>query len=215
VFGTEQLASEVANFEAKYGKALAAYIDGQACSAAYWVASQAPKIFLAGSSTEVGCIGTMITLVDDSKMKDTMGVRTVMVRATDSFNKNQAFIDAQSGDVVALQTEILDPLNNAFLAAVKKGRKKAESPLNTTEMQQGVPVVLTGKTYYGKTAIDIGLADEIATSGIDNAIKWVENRTKKMESEAAKAAAAANPKPDKKANLIIGQHLAPHLQISK
>lgn len=204
VFGTEQLSTEIANFEAKYGKALAAYIDGQACSAAYWAASGASKIFLAGDSTEVGCIGTMITLVDDSKMQEAMGVRTVMVRATHSSNKNQAYVDAMTGNTIALQTEILDPLNDAFLKAVKNNRKKAEVPLNTKDMTDGVPTVLTGKTYYGKSAISQGLADEIAS--IDDVIRWVENRTKKMQSEAAKLATTS------KTQFVIGQHLAPNFK---
>jgi len=180
VSGTEDFANMVASFEDIYKKPLAAYISNSAYSAGYWIVSGAKKIFISGKTAAAGSIGTMSTIYDDTKMLEDMGVKEIVTRATKSFNKNQAFYDALNGNPETLKKELLDPINEAFLGAVRKGRR---GKLNTSKTEDGVPVVLTGKEYIGQEIIDMGLADEMGTT--DDVIKYLDAEAKAMKAPKA------------------------------
>lgn len=150
-FSCEGLCQDLAQFEARYNKPLLPYVTGQCCSAAYYAVSNAKNIAISGEATELGSIGTMATLYNDSQLLESEGIKEIIVRATKSSDKNEAYYRALNGDTEMLQKEVLDPLQRGFEKAVKRGRAEKIG-------QKGYEV-LTGKTYYGSDNIKAGLAD--------------------------------------------------------
>ncbi|QHL87423.1 hypothetical protein GU926_08230 [Nibribacter ruber] len=125
------------------------------CSAAYWSGSNANLIIASGKTAMVGSIGTMTTITDYSAYYEKFGIKTHTIRATDSKDKNEPYLQALKGKYELLQKTQLDPLNAAFTSSVQENREgkldlKAED-------------VLTGKVYVGQAIIDHGLADEMGT----------------------------------------------------
>lgn len=146
VDGTEAFANEIRNS----AKNTIAFISGMACSAAYWLASACNKAY-AGSQTDmIGCIGTMITLRDNSKMLEKVGIVKREYYATDSSEKNKDITDAINGDGKGLIENLLDPNNDVFIASVKKGRG--------SKLKEEA---LAGKTYTSTNALEVGLIDGI------------------------------------------------------
>ena len=78
VNGTPELAALVAAVsKAKY---VYAFSDGQMCSAAYWIASQADAIY-ATPSARVGSIGVLLPMLDESKAFEQAGVKVELFAA--------------------------------------------------------------------------------------------------------------------------------------
>jgi ClpP class serine protease len=179
--GIESLSNLVRDFESRFNKPIVALVKSMACSAAYDVAAQAPKIIIDGQSAEVGSIGTMGTIYNYEEFLQQQGLKEIVVRATKSFNKNEPYYQALMGNTEPLQKEVLDPLNEAFIARVKKGRK-GKLNLDLKEKDENgvaVPSVFTGRVYMGKEAIDMGLADEIG--GTKEAIQYIRKQYKQMQ----------------------------------
>lgn len=150
VDGTQAFANVVAS--AKYaGKRTVCVVDGMMCSAAYWIGSQCDEIYAGDSTCMIGSIGTMCTLYDDSKYLAEEGIVIREYYATESKDKNAAFTDAKAGDGKKLVQEMLDPLNNEFLAAVTAARGEKLNKANT----------LSGKVFIGPEAQQNGLIDGI------------------------------------------------------
>lgn len=153
VAGTEQMAQAVAAV-AGAGKRSIAMVDELAASAGYWIASAADEVVLAGNTAMVGSIGTMVSMVDNTEAMKSRGVVLREYYATASTDKNAAYNEAIKGNGKLLIEQVLDPLNNAFMAQVRQARK-----VDATDSRG----VLTGKVFIGQQAIDAGLADRIAT----------------------------------------------------
>lgn len=151
VDGTENLATEIKNSQ----KPVIAFVDGLCCSAAYWIGSSAAEIIVDGANNgfnaTIGSIGTMCAWKDTSKQEEMQGVKTHVVYADESVDKNKMMEADEEGNFPAIK-EQLNNLNGTFLTAVKNNR---HGKLSTKEN------VLTGKTYNGKEAIKHGLADRI------------------------------------------------------
>jgi len=122
-----------------------------ACSAAYWVASACNSMYASNTTSIAGSIGTMISLVDNTKAAEKKGYVLREYYATQSKDKNKAFTLARDGDGRALISEMLDPLNNEFIASVKSNRSNVSED------------ALTGKTFLAKEAIAMGLTDGISS----------------------------------------------------
>lgn len=146
VDGTADLADAVA--AATKRKPCHAYVSGMACSAAYWVASQAAQV-TCGRTAMVGCIGTYAVLEDWSKAADQAGVKVHVVRAGDLKGMGVAGAPITKPMLEAEQ-RLVNGLNEHFLAAVAAGRKVA---LDT------VREWATGETFTGDTAQRMGLVD--------------------------------------------------------
>lgn len=181
-FGPEDFSNVVAEFEKKYNKPIAALIKNEAASAAYMMIARSPKIFISGQSALAGSIGTMITLYDDEKELESLGIKEIVLRASDSFNKNEEFYQALQGNSKPMIENILNPLNKSFQDIVRKGRR---GKLDLKTKTDGVPDVLTGKVYIGQDIIDAGLADAVADRY--QAMKWLSNKAKQMKSNSNKS----------------------------
>ena len=126
-------------------------VDGCMASAAYWIGSSCDEVYASSVTDVIGSIGTMCALVDASAALDKKGYVIREYYATESSDKNKMFSDAVKGNGKALISEMLDPMNNAFMGAVKANRP------NVSES------ALSGKTYMADKAMEVGLVDGIAT----------------------------------------------------
>jgi ClpP class serine protease len=130
-------------------KPVVAYVE-MMCSAGLWFGSGADHIFIARTGI-AGSIGTKWDGLDFSGYYERLGIKSVTVTATDSTDKTKMFDDALKGKPGQLRTQLLDPLNDEFLATVK-----ANLPTAT-------PDTLTGKLYVGQHAVDNGLANQLGS----------------------------------------------------
>jgi protease-4 len=103
----------------------------------------------------VGSIGTQFSMMDFTEALKERGYKRHDIRATKSTDKNQEYFDILKGDYGSMIKNYLDPLNEVFITTVEKYRNVGQE-------------VTTGKTYFGKTAIEVGLADSIGN--LDDAI---------------------------------------------
>jgi protease-4 len=133
------------------GKPVIAHCDS-CYSAAYWVASQCDAVFADNELSGFGSIGAYAQLLDDREDKQT-GFKVVTVYAPESTEKNLAYREALDGKPGKLQKE-LSKLVKAFHAAVKAGRPSLKADADG---------VLTGAVFQAGEAIDLGLADGMAT----------------------------------------------------
>lgn len=145
VDGTFSFADAIAECE----KPVTAVVDGYCCSAAYWIASAADKVYATSPTDIIGSIGTMIQLMDQSKYLDNLGVVIRTFYADDSAQKNAEFTQAQKGDGKLLVKNLLNPLNDQFKGAVEANRPNVKKD------------ALTGKVYVGNDAMEAGLIDGV------------------------------------------------------
>ena len=174
VDGTEALANAIKGTSTP----IVAHVDFMAASACYWAASQTDNIVMGGETSMLGSIGTMITIINADGFYNRFSITIHKVRATKSVDKNRAFDEAKEGKYELIRSELLDPLNQVFLTAVKNGRR---GKINLKKED-----VLTGKMYVGQAAIDAGLADAIGT--IETSLTALSNgktdRAKALEGDA-------------------------------
>ena len=151
VSGTQELAAEV--FAARGQKPIAAYSDGQVTSAAYWIASAADKVYLAGDTVVAGSIGVVATHVDYSKNDEMHGIKVTEVTAGKYKRIYSENAPLSPEGRQTLQDEV-DYLYSVFV--------------NDVARQRGVFVedalaMADGKLFFGRQAIDAGLVDGIIT----------------------------------------------------
>jgi signal peptide peptidase SppA len=174
VDGTEALSNVVKQSK----KPVVAYVNSMMASAAYWIGSSAKMIMSDGSNkgfnATIGSIGTMASWIDWKGSYEQKGAKLHEVYATESVDKNADFKKMNEGDHTGLIQEVLDPLNETFLSAVKENRA-GKIDLNKEN-------VLSGKTYNAKEAMKYGLIDKIGS--FEMAIKeslTMAKKQKKME----------------------------------
>jgi signal peptide peptidase SppA len=79
VDGTQELAQTV--HEGATQKPIAAWSDGLIGSAAYWIGSAAPRVFISGDVVQAGSIGVVATHVDVSKAEASRGIKVTEIVA--------------------------------------------------------------------------------------------------------------------------------------
>lgn len=174
VSGTSDLAEAVAKVTAI--KPVYAYIEDMAASAAYWVASQATKVY-ANSSAQIGNIGTFIVLKDISKQEEDAGRKTIVVKAGEFKAVGVPGAPITEEQVADVQSLIND-VNALFVGAVMHGR-------HFTEEQ--VSAVADGRIHIGANAMKIGLIDGVLdfadVMSLATGKKATKLRRSKMEDE--------------------------------
>lgn len=149
VDGTADLADAVA--EAAAQKPTWAFTEDLTASAAYWVASQASRIYANQKTARIGSIGTFIGLYDTSKRAEAEGVKAVVIKSGQL--KGLGF--AGTAITEAHQKELqglVDGIQASFSAGVRTGRGlKAEA----------VAKLATGGVWLADQAVTAGLIDGI------------------------------------------------------
>lgn len=145
--GTGECAEKIAALaKAKY---VEAYVETQCASAAMWLASQCKKI-TAHPTAQVGWIGAIRTLTDDSKRDEMQGVREIQIVSKGAEKKRtQPMTDA----VVSRAQRNIDEWGKLFTSAVAKGRRV--SPEQVLKDFGG------GDGMFSEAAVKVGLVDRI------------------------------------------------------
>ena len=145
VTGCTELASHIRLLREAYNRIkIIAYVDGQCCSAAYWLASACSKIY-ASETAIIGSIGVQMISPDD----DEGGIKFL---SSQSPNKNAP---ATSKAGKEERQRIVDDLGEVFVNAVAEYRGVTREHVLENYGQ--------GSVFVAKDALNRGLIDEITT----------------------------------------------------
>ena len=121
-------------------------------SAAYYIGCHGQKLYATTSHDFVGCIGTMCSFWNFEPYFEKLGLKKITAKATNSTRKNKVFEDLKDGKTEEYIKNVLDPMNEQFLAEVKAMRPKL------SELGDDAPV-LQGESFYTDPAEEVGLID--------------------------------------------------------
>lgn len=155
--GSVEGTGEFAEIISQRNKPVISYCEGVMGSACYWVGSSSDEIILSFATVEVGCIGTMVSFMDNREALKSYGYKMHYINADSSPDKNEEYLNAIDGDYKPIKVNILNPTNDEFLLAVRTNRAGKLKEFGDGEFKEP----LTGKMYMAKKAIEIGLADSI------------------------------------------------------
>lgn len=148
VSGTQDLADDVAAAAKK--KPVVAYVEDLCASAAYWVASQAQKIYT-NASALTGSIGTYGVIYDASAYAAKEGIKVHVVRAGEFKGMGEPGTEVTQKQLEDYQ-RVVSELNEQFLAGVARGRKMSI---------EKVRELADGRVHVGATAQTVGLIDGV------------------------------------------------------
>jgi signal peptide peptidase SppA len=133
-------------------KPIESYVDGQMCSAAYWIGSAADRVYVTKSSV-VGSIGVYTVAKDYTVMDHNRGVRSEVIRA--GVHKATGHPDKRlsTEDIGVIQARIND-FYELFVEAVAKNRG--------ISMEQAYALA-DGTVSIGRKSVDAGFADGMKT----------------------------------------------------
>lgn len=132
-------------------KPLIAYVDGQACSAAYALACAASRIYVSDTA-DVGSIGVIAVLLDATASDEQAGLRFELV--TSGARKSDGNPHSKISDAARANTQAnVDFLAAKFFALVASAR-----PLSASSVK-----ALEAGTFIGELAVNARLADRVAS----------------------------------------------------
>ncbi|MEO9474151.1 MAG: S49 family peptidase [Cyclobacteriaceae bacterium] len=137
------------------GKSVVAHVD--LCgSCAYYIACECDLTICSNSiSSELGSIGVMMDFWDLIPYYEKEGFKHHSIYADQSEDKNKPFKMALEGKYELIKTEYLNPLAIDFQNHVRESR--------AGKLNEKIPGILNGKTFYAKEAVEHGLADDIGS----------------------------------------------------
>lgn len=185
VAGTADLADEITT--AKKKKPVYAYIEDLGASAAYWIASQADKVF-ANSSAEVGSIGVFMVVTDWKAFAEKEGAKVHVVRFGDYKGAGVAGTEITDAQLAEWQRSV-DNYGAMFVDAIAAGRG-----LTKTQAQQ----LADGRIHPAAAAADLKLIDGVQSLDATMAALVVagngqKQKGKKMSTTASTDAPAREP----------------------
>jgi len=124
-------------------KPVMAYTDEMMASAAYFAGVAADAIYVTPSAM-IGSVGTYLTLVDDSKLQEGMGVKFIVMR---SGKYKGAGIDGWTEEQLAEKQSIVDAIDEQFKEAVSSSR------IHISEKD------LQGQVFVGIRSVNTGFSD--------------------------------------------------------
>lgn len=133
-------------------KPILAIYEEYCASAAYYIGCHSQKLYATTSHDFVGCIGTMCSFWNFEPYFEKLGLKKITAKATNSTRKNKVFEDLKDGKTEEYIKNVLDPMNEQFLAEVKAMRPKL------SEFGDDAPV-LQGESFYTDPAEEVGLID--------------------------------------------------------
>lgn len=142
--GTSVGVPELANRIKSFSKEVIAFTDSEACSAAYWLGSQAGAGFYATPSASVGSIGCYIAYPDCSKAYEMEGVKMEVIKSGALKGAGIPGTSLDEGQREMLQGEV-NEIHEQFKMAVKSVREFVDD----ASMQ--------GQIFSGTKAAEVGL----------------------------------------------------------
>jgi len=146
VSGTEELGAIIKGTQ----KPIVAFVEDQACSAAYWLASCADEIIANNTTAQVGSIGVLLSFMDVQPALEKEGVKFHTITAPQSTNKTSMFDKIRAGDYDEYKNTVLKPLADKFINTIKDNRAGVTEEL------------LTGSVVFAQDTVNV-LVDSIAT----------------------------------------------------
>jgi protease-4 len=134
-------------------KHVEAFVDVMACSAGYYIASQATKITAAPSAT-IGSIGVYMAVIDASRAMEMEGIAVQMISAGKFKGMGAPWKPLSDEEKAMLQSEV-DSIYSAFKAAVTSARPQVSD------------ATMQGQWFSGLTADDLYLVDELTIDTLD------------------------------------------------
>lgn len=131
-------------------KPTAAYVEGSAHSAAYWLASAASAIVLSPTAT-IGSLGAVVAMQDATEARAKDGVRRFRFVSSQTPNK---LLDPTTDAGAARVQALTDRLASEFLTAAAANRGGT--------VEQLLAATDGGGLLVGTDAVDAGLADQVA-----------------------------------------------------
>jgi len=152
VDGTEELANAV--FAARQVKPIVALGDGCVCSAAYWIAAAAEKVFITSNTTEVGSIGVVTAHTDISQAEAQRGVKTTEITAGAYKRIASQFGPLSQEGMTYIQGQ-LDHIYTLFVDSIAKFRGVSVDTV--------LADMADGRVFLGQQAVEAGLVDGVST----------------------------------------------------
>lgn len=147
--------------EAKKHKKVVAENHGMIASAGYWIAVGASQIVATAPSNETGSIGTVIALLDISKMLEKEGIKQVTIVSKNAPNK-WPDISKKSGRDVLQQR--VDANERVFISRIAQGRRLSEEHV-IKNFGQGALLIAQDPDNDNSDALSVGMIDAITASG--------------------------------------------------
>lgn len=148
VSGTKDLADAVS--AAAQQKPVYAYIQDMGCSAAYWIASQATKVY-ANSMAVIGSIGVLHVVTDYSAAAEMQGWKVFLVK-TGEFKGAGTPGTKITPEQLAERQVLVDGMGEQFITNAARGRRMALRNMKT---------LADGRAHMAETALEMGFIDGI------------------------------------------------------
>jgi len=149
VDGTKELSDFI--YASRGRKPIVAYVDGDALSAAYWIASAADKI-IAPETARAGSIGVWMSHMDVSKLYEDQGVKKTYVYAGKYKVAGHEAAPLSSEDKEYLQG-FVDKYYTLFVEDVARNRGVG--------VKKVLKDMAEGRIFIGSDALDAGLIDKL------------------------------------------------------
>ncbi len=149
--GSGEGLTEFCQLISECSKPVVSYVFGMAASAAYWIACASHSIQLSSAASEVGSIGAFCTLIDPTGAFEAQGFKIATIYATQSEDKNDFYRDWTDKDKIEKAQAYIDEWAQVFIDQVTAYRPNIKDEAKK------------GAMYSGQQAIDMGLADGIAS----------------------------------------------------
>jgi len=135
--------------EIKHSKPIYAQTTGVNGSAAYYLTSQATKVFAQNRTNRIGSIGTRLVITDDSEANDKSGVKKIVFDTgkNKSAGHSGTKLTEEQRDYIS---GMVGELNSYFEDTVKRGRPNID-----------IKQVNDGSMWFANTAIKKGLIDGV------------------------------------------------------
>ena len=149
VNGIQELGDAIKS--ASQSKPVIAQVSGMMASAAYWVGSQASKIYSSDKTSMVGSIGVKMVIYDYSEMYKKDGVKAIAIDTGDFKSMGEPGIPITKAQIKDAQ-KIVDGIFKEFVQAVSEGRGLKEKEVMKSA---------DGRVFLADEAADLGLIDGI------------------------------------------------------
>ena len=146
------ISDEIVRLKELHRKPIYAVVEESCASAAYYIAAATDKIYVNKASI-VGSIGVFMDGFGFTGLMDKLGVERRLMTA----GENKGFLDPFSPQTEAQRKHaqfMLNHIHSQFIAVVKKGRG---------DRLKETPDMFSGLFWTGQQAVDLGLADELAS----------------------------------------------------
>lgn len=177
-------------------KPITTYIEGAGTSAAYWLSAAAPSgEVVCAPTANLGSIGVVCALLDDSKAQEKMGLREVQIVSSQSPHKRGAPI---TDEVIARVQTRIDDLADVFISSVARLRGVSEKKV--------VSDFGGGGSMIGEKAVKAGLADRLGSfDRVFAQLRGPQTRTYTMQTPPAPVAQAQETELVPKTELATAQ----------